>query len=986
MENKELVMEDKTSYYYSNNQRIPLAKENSVYAVKFASGRDPRDGTLSRPVFRLLHEESENVGFIPNYNFEVYKASPDKMNQLTNFILEVRNLKSEPSIEYAAIAYRRHKNIPASKIDDLMFVTIEFAVQFKANVSRGQIDEINQRYGVTVVKPLDYAPNGFLLRAPDAEGDKGPVGLSNIYYESGMTIFAHPNFVQRRHIRGVVEKKKSMKITSATETARRRDTSSRNVYLSRQWHLQTAKVTDAWNITTGSSDIKVAILDDGVDTGHPEFAGKIVVQYDYVTGTADATPKNTGDNHGTACAGVAVAKGEKASGASPNCSLIAVVTPNFLGSVEEGEMFKWVSDQGADIISCSWGPQDGTGAVDPLPDNVRAAINYCVTTGRNGLGIPIFWAAGNGDESVSNDGYAANPDVIAVAASTSRETRSWYSDFGPEVFLCAPSNGDSSQGELGIFTVDRRGNDGYNPDTRTGTSHPADDLDYTDSFGGTSSATPLAAGIAGLMLSINPNLRVADVRSILKDTTDRIDTAGGNYDTAGHSIYYGYGRINALRAVEGARDYSSSGGNTSSDFSITTPTSISRNSQPPVFEINKGGRLMYAVEVAKDAELFNYDVHGSERNSDNFYASWEAEMLQSTPFTLPLEAWNSLKYSSQLFYRMHVGDDNQWSNYGVTVRDDDPSSAPAFSITGDTSSGDETIPNTSGIFITGPDSIGREDEPPVFQIGKGGRSFYAVEVARIADLFDNANHGSERTPDNFYASWETGMLESTPFALPLDVWNSLKDSSQLFYRMHVGDDNQWSNYGVTVRDDDPSSAPAFSITGDTSSGDETIPNTSEIFITGPDSIGREDEPPVFQIGKGGRSLYAVEIACTADLFDNANHGSERTTDNFYASWEVEMLSDVPFTMPSDVWEKMKTGDQLYYRVHVADDTNWSNYGVSVNDDDFNNAPMIQVDSVSRGMRSSVPGTNKAKTIIPFNIAEAKKEDEALWKSKYFHSK
>ncbi|AGF98398.1 Calcium-dependent protease precursor [Methanosarcina mazei Tuc01] len=109
---------------------------------------------------------------------------------------------------------------------------------------------------------------------------------------------------------------------------------------------------------------------------------------------------------------------------------------------------------------------------------MRAAVHYCVTQGRNGLGIPIFWAAGNGNESVSNDGYASNPEVMAVAASSN------------------------------------------NPDT--GISHPANDHDYTDDFGGTSSATPLAAGIT-VLLSINPNLRVEDVKQILRDTADKID-------------------------------------------------------------------------------------------------------------------------------------------------------------------------------------------------------------------------------------------------------------------------------------------------------------------------------------------------------------------------------------------------------------------------------------------------------------------------------
>jgi subtilisin family serine protease len=833
MENKNLTTEDKTSYYYSNNQRIPLARESSVYAVKFVTGRDPRDGSLSRPAFRLLNEDSDNIGFIPNYNLQVYKTSTEKINSgpVSNGIelnKEIRNLKSETSVEFATVAYRRDVNVPTQKLDDLMFATLDFAVQFKADVSRQEIDALNARYNVRIVKPLDYAANGFVLKAPESDGEQGPVMLSNIYFESGLTLFAHPDFVQRRHTRSVATKKRSAEALPDPTPVAKKDNSGSGF--------------DAWTITKGSSDIRVAILDDGVDISHPEFGGKVVAQYDFATTTADATPKNTGDNHGTACAGVAVAKGVKAFGAAPGCSLIAVNTPGFLGSVEEGEMFKWVCDQQADIISCSWGPRDGTGAFDPLPDNVRAAINYCVTKGRQGLGIPIFWAAGNGDESVSNDGYASNPDVIAVAASSSKETRSWYSDFGPEVFICAPSNGDRNLGELGIFTVDRRGNDGYNPDKRNGTIHPAD-LNYTDSFGGTSSATPLAAGISALMLSINPNLHLGDVRQILKDTADQIDRANGAYDNSGHSDWYGYGRINALEAVKGARDFNSGGSNGNT------------NSQPS---------------------------------------------------------------------------------------------------------------------IAGPSSMNSSDAPPMFRINKGGRALYAIEIATDTDLFDNANHGGERTTANFFASWQQQMLSVEPYTLPGGIWELLKSSDRLYYRLHVADDNNWSNYASTHG----SSAPGFDIAHE----DPTEPeNADGISITAPGEVGRNNEAPVFRINKGGRKLYAVEISCSAELFDTASHGSERTKDNFYASWEIGMSSATPFEMPEDVWKRLKTGNELYYRVHVADDNSWTNYGVSTSDSDSESAPKIVIISGSR--TSKILQGFEEETIQPFILAEAKKEDEALWSAK-----
>jgi subtilisin family serine protease len=127
---------------------------------------------------------------------------------------------------------------------------------------------------------------------------------------------------------------------------------------------------------------------------------------------------------------------------------------------------------------------------------------------------------------------AAHAESIAVAATSDQNCRSYYSQYGPEVDIAAPSNSFSLN--LGVTTTDRTGAPGYDPGT------------YTDSFGGTSSATPLASGVAGLVLSRNPSLPEARVRQILQTTTDKV---GIEAYTAGRNNSYGTGRINALKAV-----------------------------------------------------------------------------------------------------------------------------------------------------------------------------------------------------------------------------------------------------------------------------------------------------------------------------------------------------------------------------------------------------------------------------------------------------
>jgi subtilisin family serine protease len=146
---------------------------------------------------------------------------------------------------------------------------------------------------------------------------------------------------------------------------------------------------------------------------------------------------------------------------------------------------------------------------------------------------------------------AAHPESIAVGAVTDIGCRSAYSQYGPELDVVAPSNG----GVSGITTTDRTGSAGYNTSGA-----------YYTGFGGTSSATPLTSGVAGLVLSANANLTEAQVRAALQDTADNI---GPEPYVGGRNDRYGYGRVNAQGAV---------GSPVCTSFSIS-PTSASPDYQ-----------------------------------------------------------------------------------------------------------------------------------------------------------------------------------------------------------------------------------------------------------------------------------------------------------------------------------------------------------------------------------------------------------------------
>lgn len=391
-----------------------------------------------------------------------------------------------------------------------------------------------------IKRPLAYARNAWFVGLPEGSGQE-VFSRSMELQDDAKVNLCHPELVR--------------------EVARK-------AAFPEQWHLQRtqvngvdidqhANVVAAWELSEGTG-VTIAIINDGVDLGHQEFqgAGKIVAPRD-VTGADDDPSPGANDRHGTACAGVAAANGlHGASGVAPKARLMPIRLVSHLGSQAEADAFQWAADHGADVISCSWGPVDGnwTQPDDPvhedqvaLPDSTRLAIDYAITQGRGGRGCVITWAAGNGNESVDNDGYASYNKVIAVAACNDTGTRAAYSDRGAALWCAFPSSNGYASQTRGIWTTDVSGRAGYN----AGNSFDGDsEGHYTNSFGGTSSACPGAAGVAALVIARNPELRWDQVRQVLKDCCDPIDQAGGSYDANGHSTDYGYGRLNARRAVE----------------------------------------------------------------------------------------------------------------------------------------------------------------------------------------------------------------------------------------------------------------------------------------------------------------------------------------------------------------------------------------------------------------------------------------------------
>jgi subtilisin family serine protease/subtilisin-like proprotein convertase family protein len=355
-----------------------------------------------------------------------------------------------------------------------------------------------------------------------------------------------------------------------------------------QWHLNnTGQVggtpdadvdaPEAWDVNAGgSSNVVVAVIDDGMQLNHPDLqlfinTGEIagngidddsngwiddVNGWDFTSGGIgdnNPGPSVPGDAHATAVAGVAAGRGNNTlgvTGMAYNSRLLPVRI--FLGGsatsdaniasaiyYAAGRTASGTGTWGAgDILNNSWGGGGFSSAIS-------SAFTWASTSGRNGRGAISYIATGNGFGAPVS--FPANlsstiPGVIAVGASTNLDQLASYSNVGPQVDFVAPSGGPTYGGTANIVTTDRTGADGYNSTS-----------DYTttgaDGFSGTSSATPLAAGIGALILAQDPSLTAAQVRGLMRNTTDLIGPVA--YDNKGFNTQYGYGRVNANTAIRG---------------------------------------------------------------------------------------------------------------------------------------------------------------------------------------------------------------------------------------------------------------------------------------------------------------------------------------------------------------------------------------------------------------------------------------------------
>ena len=312
-----------------------------------------------------------------------------------------------------------------------------------------------------------------------------------------------------------------------------------------QWFLQKVSAPSAWDLSTGSSSVVVAVIDSGVDPSHPDLVAKLVSGYNFI-GAASDTHDVLG--HGTAVAGVIGAdtnSGMGVAGLGWNTSVMPIVVVNSNNSATYANIaaaITYAADHGAKVINMSLG---GTSYSSTL----QSAVDYAWSKG-----VVVVAAAGN---NASNAAFypAALNNVVAVAATDNTDAPASFSNFGNWIAVAAPGTS--------IQTTTNGG--GYG------------------NWQGTSFASPQVAALAALILARNPGLINQQIVDLIKANAD-------DQGAAGFDPYYGWGRINAYRAVQAAPSIPNlsiaiaspaSGSQVSGAVSVTTSVA----SQNPVADV-----------------------------------------------------------------------------------------------------------------------------------------------------------------------------------------------------------------------------------------------------------------------------------------------------------------------------------------------------------------------------------------------------------------
>lgn len=549
------LLEDRTLpaglYYMASGVKVDLIAQSNQYAIKIAGSNSDQIlknlTTSTGPLAGYAVKES----IAPN----VWRLEATASSRQAPAPIDTSHF-SAPGVSWITSSFVNAQNQVRVLVIDEMIVGL------RAGVNPNQyFSKLSQALGIVNYRPILGTPDQYVVTLKDKTGQATLDAANQLASDSQLT-FAAPNLYQNMQRFFLPD----------------------DPLFPNQWHLNnTGQVTDAlpgadvkavnaWNVSTGTG-VTIAVVDDGIERTHPDLAPNIFVNPGEIAGngidddgngyiddvsgwsfvTNGPNPSVTSnDEHGTSVSGVAAGKGNNnlgVTGAAFNAKILPVQIfngPTFVGEAGAASAIYYAAGRtanglgtwnAAQVINCSWG---GGSPSTVITD----AFTWASNTARAGKGVATFISSGNG--YASSVSYPANlsstlSGVMAVGASNQRDLRSEYSNYGTALDFVAPSSDIDAPFTVGITTTDRTGSLGYNTGDYTNNT-------VANGFGGTSSASPLAAGIGALLLSVNPNLTAAQVKSTLRATADKV--GGVVYDGSGFNLQYGYGRLNAFAAIQ----------------------------------------------------------------------------------------------------------------------------------------------------------------------------------------------------------------------------------------------------------------------------------------------------------------------------------------------------------------------------------------------------------------------------------------------------
>jgi len=381
---------------------------------------------------------------------------------------------------------------------------LDFFVRWKSSVSQLDIKTFHEQAKTQVVWNSSLVPNLQRVIPSDIQQLKQSISL---YKNNPNILYAEPNY----RIQRILPKMDQIQIGPLPYL----NTPINDPYYQQQWALVGSngiQVQDAWEITTGSSDIKVAVIDTGADPNHDELSDRLLSGYDFISRTDRVSDPHGHGSHVSGVIGARTNNQMGIAGINHNVTIIPIRAVPSNGDETDANViasFEYAVEKGARVANCSFGKYASSQAVG---DTIEAA-------GEHGL-LTVVAAGNDGRNNASYNVYPANfrtSNMIVVAATVSSGPLAYFSNYGKTmVDVAAPG--------ASIYSSVRNGR-------------------YA-AWSGTSMASPQVAGVAALVLSVNPELTTYELKDILLQNVTKVAVFEQAIITGG--------RIDAAKAVAAA--------------------------------------------------------------------------------------------------------------------------------------------------------------------------------------------------------------------------------------------------------------------------------------------------------------------------------------------------------------------------------------------------------------------------------------------------